>query len=77
MKKKLIAVLIILLVLFITAGCSSPQEEAEPEVVWDTLPVEEQGIDVTVTDSAREHMADDWGQKSSNTALFMLIPGSS
>lgn len=76
MKKKLGVILMILFVFAITAGCSSPQEEG-PEVVWDTLSVEEQGIDVTVTDTARDHMADDWEGKSSNTALFMLIPGSS
>jgi len=75
--RKLSVLLIVLFVLTLSVGCSSPQEEAAPEVVWDTLPVEEQGIEVTVTETAREHMANDWEAKSSNTALFMLIPGSS
>lgn len=75
MTKKLGIILITLILLTITAGCSDLQEK-EPEVVWDTLPTEEQGIEVTVSEAAKEQMEVDWEEKSS-TSLFMLIPGSS
>ncbi len=76
MTKKLGIILITLVLLTIMAGCSDLQEEAEPEVVWDTLPTEEQGIEVTVSEAAKEQMEADWEEKSSRS-LFMLIPGSS
>lgn len=76
MKKKGI-ILLMIMVLMVAAGCSNQVEEAEQEIVWETLPPEEQGIEVTVSDIAREHMATDWEEKYSQRALFMLIPGSS
>lgn len=75
--KRIGSVLFLMIVLMVTVSCSNQVEEAEQEIVWDTLPPEEQGIEVTVSDIAREHMEIDWGQKSSQRALFMLIPGSS
>ena len=75
MKKRGI-ILLMMIVLMVAAGCSNQVEEAEQEMVWDTLPPEEQGIEVTMSDSAKEHMVVDWDQKSSQSSLFVLIPGS-
>lgn len=74
--KKLGIILLIVLVVTL-AGCSQQEAAADPEVKWETLAPEEQSIEVTVTDIAKRNMEADWGEKSSNTSLFMLIPGSS
>lgn len=76
MKKRGITLLMMMMVLIVVAGCSNQAEETEQEIVWDTLPPDEQGIEVTMSDIAKEHMEVDWDQKSSQSSLFVLIPGS-